>query len=112
MDAMCANIDRHINEGKPFDLLFASRSCAADVIFDICFGHHLDSSSLPGFSSPILHAIHTSLPMIMVFKHFPIVQKMIQFIPPSVMGALQPELKGFVQMREVSLTLRTRRVCC
>lgn len=100
---MCANIENHIKENKPFNMFRAFRCNAIDAIFSICFARSLNMLSAPDFLVPLERAMYTQLPVTMLFKHFPIIKALVSKFPPKVLGYLQPEMKGFFDMLEVCL---------
>ena len=105
IEKTCANIDGHIKDDRPVDLFYAFRCCAVDVIFSICFATPLNATSSPNFHAPLVHAMHAALPMAMVFKNFPTFQTIMSFVPPSLAGYFNPELKGLLNVREVRLVI-------
>jgi hypothetical protein len=100
---MCENIDEHISQNKSFNLLFAIRSCAMDVVFSMCFARELNATKEPGFSSPILHTLHAAIPITMLFKHFPLIQKMVYYVPSDLLMHLRPEVTGVLKLRKVCI---------
>ena len=102
---MCANIENHIKDGKPFNMFRAFRCASIDAIFSICFARSLNTLTEPDFLAPLERAMYTQLPVTMLFKHFPIIKTVVSKFPPKVLGYLQPEMKGFFDMLEVCLYL-------
>ncbi|EKM53729.1 uncharacterized protein PHACADRAFT_198150 [Phanerochaete carnosa HHB-10118-sp] len=101
LDTACENIDKHIKEDKSINFYKAFRCCAVDIIFTMCFARSMNTTSEPGFNAPVTTAIHASIPISMVLKHFPIVQKLINAIPPPLLARLRPDLDGLVKMHQV-----------
>ncbi|GJE84155.1 cytochrome P450 [Phanerochaete sordida] len=101
LDTACENIDTHIKEGKPVSIFKAFRCCAADVICTMCFARSMNATSEPGFNAPVVTSIHAAFPVIMVFKHFRLLQAIITKAPAALMRHLAPELGGLMQMRQM-----------
>lgn len=101
LDSMCRNIDRHIAEDKSFNMLYAFRCCALDVICTVCFARTMDATSEPGFNAPYLHAVDAAFPTLMTYKHFPLFKRLAQTLPHGLMLALKPDLEGVIRMRLV-----------
>lgn len=98
---MCANIENHIKEKRPFSMFRAFRCGALDAIFSICFARSMNTLSSPGFRAPLERAVHAAVPPTMVFKHFPTIQALLGKVPPRLVGYLRPEMVGYLDMLEV-----------
>lgn len=61
----------------------------------------MNATSEPGFNARVVTSIHAAFPVIMVFKHFPLLQKIITKAPAPLMRHLAPELGGLMDMRQV-----------
>lgn len=101
LDTVCENIDKHIKEGKPVSIFKAFRCAAADVICTMCFARSMNATSEPGFNAQVVTAIHAAFPVIMVFKHFPLLQTLSRMVPPLLLSSLRPELNGLMKMRKM-----------
>lgn len=73
----------------------------------MCFAKSLNATEAPDFHAPVVHAMHVALPITMIFKHFPLVQWIMNLCPPSLAVYLNPQLKGLLNMREVSQSYLT-----
>ena len=82
------------------NLGLAFRSISLEVISAYCFAssaHTLDSEN---FQSEILTAIDNSLPMLWVFKHFPLVKSLLLGVPECFASVLKPSAKGILAQRK------------
>jgi hypothetical protein len=55
----------------------------------------------PNFQHPILSAIDNTLPMIWIFKHFPIVQKVLLSVPECFASVLKPSTTGIIEQKRL-----------
>ena len=82
------------------DLGSAIRSMTTDIIMSFCFGDSINALHHETFRHPVIQFLEDSLPLLWVFKHFPIVQKMMLATPQWVTeksGAL-----GIVLLKKAS----------
>jgi len=56
----------------------------------------------PDFKSPLIEAMDSGLPIVTVFKHFPIVRILINSMPPNIGIAMSPDIAGLIRMQQVS----------
>lgn len=87
------------------DLGSAIRSMTMDIIMSFCFGESgcLNALEDKDFRHPVIQFMEESLPLLWVFKHFPVVQRMMLGTPEwasEKMGA-----KGIVMLKKVGLNL-------
>ena len=98
---MCENIDSIIRARKPVNFHRAYRCFSVDAVMLMCFGASADAAKEPDFRSPIEHAMYAGLELSLLFKHFPLVQRTLARLPVSIAERLNPEFKGYFQMRKV-----------
>jgi cytochrome P450 len=71
-----------------------------EVISAYCFAssaHTLDSEN---FQNEILTAIDRTLPMIWIFKHFPLIKTFLLGVPECFASVLKPSTKGILDQRK------------
>lgn len=73
-----------------------------DVITYLCFGQPINAVDEPDFKSPLIEAMDSGLPIITIFKHFPIVRILINTMPPDIGIAMSPDVAGLIRMQQVS----------
>jgi len=92
-------MDYHFaNKSANLDLAF--RSTSLEIISSYCFAssaHMLDSES---FQHEILSAMDHTLPMIWVFKHFPLIKFLLLGVPECLASVLKPSTKGILEQRK------------
>ncbi|EKM54139.1 uncharacterized protein PHACADRAFT_145790 [Phanerochaete carnosa HHB-10118-sp] len=101
LDTTCENIDKHIKEGKSVNIYKAFRCCAVDIVFTICFARSMNATSEPDFSAPVIASLHAAMPVTVIFKHFPMIQKLVSMMPAWLLVNLRPELDGYAKMRKM-----------
>ncbi|KIM39662.1 hypothetical protein M413DRAFT_19768 [Hebeloma cylindrosporum] len=85
---------------KPANLDLAFRAISLEVISAYCFAssaHTLDSEN---FQNEILTAMDHTLPMIWVFKHFPLIKALLLGVPECFASVLKPSTKGILDQRK------------
>lgn len=72
-----------------------------DVIMSFCFGESLNTLFHETFRHPVIQFLEETLPLLWVFKHFPVIQTLMLATPEWVserMGA-----HGIVLLKRVSI---------
>ncbi|KAF9563593.1 cytochrome P450 [Agrocybe pediades] len=89
-------------QGKPANLDLAFRSASLEVITAYCFAQSSSSQGkdLLDFDCDILRAIDQTLPMIWVFKHFPLIKTLLLGVPECFASVLKPSTKGILEQRK------------
>ena len=54
-----------------------------------------------GFRSPLVDSLHHAVPMIPVWKHFPLARRILNRLPPKFVKWLNPHIKGLYDMYTV-----------
>lgn len=85
----------------PANLDLAFRSLSLEIITTYCFARSSHALDAPNFQSPILSAIDHTLPMIWVFKHFPLIQKVLLSVPECFASVLKPSTVGILEQRKM-----------
>lgn len=98
---MCEKINDYSAAGSSIDIRHAFRSVALDTICSFCFAKSPNALDVPAFKSPIQMSMSTALPMVHWFKHVPLLQKMLNRLPPWLVVLLDPAMKGYVDIKEV-----------
>jgi hypothetical protein len=86
------------NKSANLDLAF--RSTSLEIITSYCFAtsaHTLDSNN---FQNEILSAMDHTLPMVWVFKHFPLIKFLLLGVPECFASVLKPSTKGILEQRK------------
>ncbi|KAF4610870.1 hypothetical protein D9613_007210 [Agrocybe pediades] len=102
IDLLVSRLLQYSNTNKPANLDLAFRSASLEVITAYCFAQ---SSSSQGkdpldFDCDILRAIDQTLPMIWVFKHFPLIKTLLLGVPECFASVLKPSTKGILEQRK------------
>ena len=92
-------LPRTTTKGDHLDLLFAFRSFAIDNITSFCFATSVNAIDAPDFNAPIVEAMDNSLPTFHVFKHFPLIRKIIFALPPWLAIKASPETAGLTHLQ-------------
>jgi hypothetical protein len=79
----------------------AFRSLSLEVITTYCFARSSHAMDAPNFQHPILSAIDNTLPMIWIFKHFPLVQKVLLSVPECFASVLKPSTTGIIEQKRL-----------
>ncbi|KJA28231.1 hypothetical protein HYPSUDRAFT_809867 [Hypholoma sublateritium FD-334 SS-4] len=85
--------------GKPANLDLAFRSTSLEVITSYCFGKSSNALDYKNFENDILAAIDQTLPMIWVFRHFPLIKSLLLGVPECFASVLKPSTVGILQQR-------------
>lgn len=85
--------------GKSANLDLAFRSTSLEVITSYCFGKSSNALDYKNFENDILAAIDQTLPMIWVFRHFPMIKSLLLGVPECFASVLKPSTVGILQQR-------------
>ncbi|KAJ5882937.1 uncharacterized protein N7473_009823 [Penicillium subrubescens] len=88
------------SSGAPVDLLGAFRCLSIETIAYIFCGQSVGTLQSLDFDPPLLQAMDESVNYIMLMKHFPILQTLMQRCPPWLAKILSPKASGMVDFRE------------
>jgi len=100
IDILVSRLLEYKGSGKSANLDLAFRSTSLEVITSYCFArssHALDSAN---FENEVLAAMDQTLPMIWVFKHFPLIKKLLLSIPECFASVLKPSTTGILDQRK------------
>lgn len=81
------------------DLSLAFRSTTLEIITSYCFGRSSNALDSRHFQNGILTAMDQTLPMIWVFKHFPIIKYVLLRVPESWASILKPSTTGILEQK-------------
>ncbi|KAH8150612.1 uncharacterized protein LAJ45_05308 [Morchella importuna] len=96
-DLLCTRLAEHnTTSSAPINLSGAIRSTTVDIITTFCFAQSMHALDVPGFKAPILLGMRTSLRMIQVFKHFPLIQRIVLNFPRPLL--MFGEVAGFIDL--------------
>ncbi|KAF9454465.1 cytochrome P450 [Macrolepiota fuliginosa MF-IS2] len=85
----------------PANLDLAFRSLSLEIITTYCFARSSQALDAPNFQHAILSVIDRALPMIWLFKHFPLIQKVLLKIPEHFASILKPSAKGIIDQKKM-----------
>lgn len=85
---------------KPANLDLAFRSTSLEIITAYCFARSPDALEAENFQHDILTALDQTLPMIWVFKHFPLIKHVLLGVPESWASVLKPSTRGILEQRK------------
>jgi len=88
------------HKGKSANLDLAFRSASLEIITSYCFAQSSYNQDSADFDCEILRAIDQTLPMIWVFKHFPLVKTLLLGVPECFASVLKPSTKGILEQRK------------
>lgn len=72
-----------------------------DVITYLCFGQDIDAVNEPDFESPLIKAMADGADIITMFKHFPLLRRLVLSIPPEQAIKSNPQIAGMIRMQQV-----------
>ncbi|EDR13906.1 uncharacterized protein LACBIDRAFT_244728 [Laccaria bicolor S238N-H82] len=75
------------------------RSTSLEIITSYCFGQSSNALDSCDFQNGILTAMDQTLPMIWVFKHFPLIKHLLLGVPESFASVLKPSTTGILEQR-------------
>ncbi|KAG6909790.1 hypothetical protein DXG01_015283 [Tephrocybe rancida] len=85
------------NEAANLD--FAFRATTLDIVTAYCFGLNDTLTTSKHFRNDILIAMDATLPMIWVFKYFPLIKNFLLSIPEWTAAYLKPSTTGILEQR-------------
>jgi len=85
---------------KSANLDLAFRSTSLEIITSYCFAKSSNALDSENFEHAILTAMDQTLPMIWVFKHFPLIKKLLLGVPECFASVLKPSTKGILEQRK------------
>ncbi|KAF9530327.1 cytochrome P450 [Crepidotus variabilis] len=88
----------HANKSANLDLAF--RSLSLEIITSYCFSRSPNALDSKDFRNEVLIAIDHTMPMIWVFKHFPLIRKLLLNVPECFASVLKPSTKGILEQRK------------
>lgn len=83
----------------PANMSFAFRSTTLDIITSYCFDRSYGAITFPSFEHPIIVGMQASIPILWLFKAFPIMHYIFPVIPDSLIVKINPITKGYVDLR-------------
>ncbi|KAJ3511126.1 hypothetical protein NLJ89_g4275 [Agrocybe chaxingu] len=100
IDLLVSRLLKFQDTGRSANLDLAFRSTSLDIITSYCFAKSSSFSDYDNFQNPILDAMDQTLPMIWVFKHFPLIKAMLLNVPECFASVLKPSTKGILEQRK------------
>lgn len=86
---------------------------ADDIVqLDIFCGQSLGAIESPTFDAPIIQSMDEGVSYIMLMKHFPILQLLMNHCPPWMSKLLSPKANGMVDFRNVTYPMRHEAFVC
>ncbi|KAF8966429.1 cytochrome P450 [Flammula alnicola] len=95
IDALISRLAAYQPRRTAADLHLALRSVTLDIITSYCFGQSFSALNHPGFSHPVAISMDATLHLCWVFKHVPILRKLVDHCPKWIGLALMPGTKGY-----------------
>ena len=77
----------------------AFRATSLEIITSYCFARSSNALDSQDFQNEVLIAMDNTLPMIWVFKHFPLIKTLLLGVPESFASVLRPSTKGILDQR-------------
>ncbi|KAG6825850.1 hypothetical protein H0H93_000228, partial [Arthromyces matolae] len=84
---------------QPANLDFAFRAISLDIISAYCFGLQGNLTASKSFQSDVLLAMDATLPMIWIFKYFPLIKRFLLSVPEWLAAYLKPGTIGILEQR-------------
>ena len=106
---MCENIEAHVDSNTPVNIFRAFRCTALENIFSMCFARSMGTARAPEFRAPIERAMYSALPVSIIFKHFPMLKHVMEWVPESFVKSADPVMEGYFEMRAVRPSPRPSR---
>jgi len=100
IDLLVSRLLEYEHAGKAANMDLAFRSTSLEIITSYCFAKSSNALDSEGFRNEILTAMDQTLPMIWIFKHFPIVKKLLLGVPECFASILKPSTKGILEQRK------------
>ncbi|KAF8806912.1 cytochrome P450 [Phlegmacium glaucopus] len=100
IDLLISRLLEYQHAKKPANLDMAFRATSLEVITSYCFAKSSNALDSKDFQNEVLIAMDHTLPMIWVFKHFPLVKTLLLGVPESFASVLRPSTKGILDQRK------------
>ncbi|KAK1231600.1 hypothetical protein PQX77_005278 [Marasmius sp. AFHP31] len=81
------------HKSRPADMDKAFRSTTLDIITVYTFAYSIDAISYPDFEHPVLMGIDMHVKKLWIFKHFPLVKRLLVGLPRWLAVAIAPSTK-------------------
>lgn len=98
---MLTKLRKYQAEGKAVRLDRACMALSEDMIFEYGFGICRDALDKPDFRDPLHEVFVAAGSSGVVSLHFPILPKLVNALPDSVVGKLQPDFLPLIKVRQV-----------
>ncbi|TFK39689.1 cytochrome P450 [Crucibulum laeve] len=100
VDMLVSRLLRCHPDKKSTNLDLAFRSTSLEIITSYCFAKSANAIDADNFQHDILQAMDQTLPMIWVFKHFPLIKRLLLSVPESFASVLKPSTTGILEQRK------------
>ncbi|PPQ68061.1 hypothetical protein CVT26_007345 [Gymnopilus dilepis] len=100
IDVLVSRLQEYHFMKKSANLDLAFRALSLEVITAYCFATSSNALNSDNFQNGILEAIDQTLPMIWVFKHFPLIKTLLLGVPECFASVLKPSTKGILEQRK------------
>ncbi|KAI0791428.1 cytochrome P450 [Abortiporus biennis] len=101
MTTLCDIIAVRSKEGLKSNLEQGFKCFSLDTITSFCFARSMNALRSPNFDSTTIHAMKAALPLLILFKHFPVLHWVVFAIPNWVNALLNPTLKGYQDLGKI-----------
>ncbi|PPQ79817.1 hypothetical protein CVT25_002971 [Psilocybe cyanescens] len=99
IDLLVSRLLEYTPRKQSANLDLAFRATSLEVITSYCFAKSSNALDSENFQNEILIAIDQTLPMIWVFKHFPLIKRILLGIPECFASVLKPSTTGILEQR-------------
>ncbi|KAH9479251.1 Cytochrome P450 monooxygenase [Psilocybe cubensis] len=99
IDLLVSRLLEYTPRKQSANLDLAFRATSLEVITSYCFARSSNALDSRNFQNEILSAIDQTLPMIWVFKHFPLVKRILLGVPECFASVLKPSTTGILEQR-------------
>ncbi|KAH6674962.1 putative cytochrome P450 [Halenospora varia] len=99
---LCAQIQKHAGSGNAVTLSSAFSCMTTDVVTEYAFARSYDflSTDSPGFETNLHEAILGGSEIGLFVKQFPWMLRILQALPPAVVGKLNPTMKSYLTFQK------------
>ncbi|KAH8660697.1 oxoglutarate/iron-dependent oxygenase [Tricladium varicosporioides] len=99
---LCAQIEKHAGSGNAVTLSSAFSCMTTDVVTEYAFARSYDflSTDSPGFETNLHEAILAGSEIGLFVKQFPWMLRILQALPPVVVGKLNPTMKSYLTFQK------------
>ncbi|KAI0791423.1 cytochrome P450 [Abortiporus biennis] len=98
---LCDTLTERSQKGVKSNLELAFKCFSMDTITSFCFSRSMNALHSPNFSSPTLATMKDILPLLTVFKHFPLLHWIVHSMPTCVTSLINPSMIEYQNMTKI-----------